>query len=58
MIKEKYFCFVFCITIFPEKTQNKKQSRDEDDHSLMTKIHKAKTLKKFTFASGGTKVFF
>jgi len=26
---------VLCITIFPEKTQNKKQSRDKNDFLLM-----------------------
>jgi len=34
---------VFCITIFPEKAQNKiRQSRDQDDFLLMIPIHKAK----------------
>jgi len=42
MIKENFL--VFCITIFPEKAQNKiKQSPDQDDFVLMMTIHKAKS---------------
>jgi len=43
IVKENFFGFV-CITIFPEKAQNKiKQSRDRDDFLLMMPIHKAKS---------------
>jgi len=43
MIKERFFFCFICITIFPEKAQNKiKQSRDQDDFLLMMTIHKAK----------------
>jgi len=42
MIKEIFL--VFCVTIFPEKAQNKiKQSRDRYDFLLMMPIHKAKS---------------
>jgi len=44
---------VFCITIFPEKAQNKiKQSRDQDDLVLMMTIHKAKNPTQVHFRLG------
>jgi len=50
---------VFCITIFPEKAQNKtKQSRDQDDFVLMTTIHKAKSPTQVHFRLGRDKRIF
>jgi len=47
------------MTIFPQKAQNKKQSRDQDDLSLMTKIHKAKSPKQVHFRLGwDERIFF
>ena len=54
-LKKKIF---FVLPSFPEKAKNKKQSRDRDDLSLMTKIHKAKALNKFNSVLGGTKGIF
>ena len=31
IFENDYIFLVFCITIFPEKAQNKKQSRDQND---------------------------
>ena len=57
MIKE--FFFVFCITIFPEKAQNKiKQSRDQDNFLLMMTIHKAKSPTQVHFCLGRDKKIF
>jgi len=57
MIKE--FFLVFCITIFPEKAQNKiKQSRDQDDFVLMMTIHKAKSPTQVHFRVGRDKRVF
>jgi len=49
MIKEKEFFWFFVLPFFPEKAQNKNQSQDQDDLSLMTKIHKAKSPKQIHF---------
>jgi len=50
---------VFCITIFPEKAQNKiKQSRDQDVVVLMTTIHKAKSPTQVHFRLGRDKRIF
>jgi len=50
---------VFCITIFPEKAQNKiKQSRDQDDFLLMMPIHKAKSPTQVHFRLGRDKRIF
>jgi len=54
-----FFVFVFCITIFPEKAQNKtKQSRDQDDFLLMIPIHKAKGPTQVHFRLGRDKRIF
>jgi len=52
MIKEKELFWFFVLPFFPEKAQNKKQSRDQDDLSLMTKIHKTKSPKQVHFRLG------
>jgi len=50
---------VFCVTVFPEKEQNKiKQSRDQDDFVLMTTIHKAKSPTQVHFRLGRDKRIF
>ena len=57
MIEEIFF--VFCITIFPEKAQNKiRQSRDQDDFLLMIPIHKAKSPTQGHFRLGREKRIF
>jgi len=50
---------VFCVTIFPEKAQNKiKQSRDQDDFLLMRTIHKAKSPTQVHFRLRRDKMIF
>ena len=56
MIKKN---LVFCITIFPEKAQNKiKQSRDQEDFLLMMKIHEANSPTQVRFHLGRDKRIF
>ena len=57
MIEEKKL--VFCITIFPEQTQNKNKVGIKTTLFINDgKYQKQKALSKFTFVSGGTKGFF
>ena len=56
-LKNKKF-LVFCITIFSRKSTKWKQSRDQDDLSLMMKIHKTKSLKQVHFRLGWDEMIF
>ena len=59
MIKEKVFFLVFFVLQFFQKIHNKKQSREQDDLSLMVKIHKAKNPKQVHFCLGwDERIFF
>jgi len=49
MIKEEFFWFFFCITIFPEQAQNKNEVGIKTTFLLMMKILKAKSIAQVRF---------
>jgi len=49
---------VFCITIFPEKAQNKNKGGIKTTFFINDEHMKQKALHKFAFVSGGTKGYF
>jgi len=57
IFREKEFLF-FCITIFPEKAQNKNKGGIKTTFFINDENMKQKALHKFAFVSGGTKGYF